>query len=139
LRVRYRFHMNRDRIAASRHILIEVGARVCNHQVSIKWRPRQRAEAFNHHRAIGQIRNEMTIHDIQMQDLSTGGVEQFDFTSQVAKVTLQHRRRHDRSLRMEMVNQRGTRPHTVQPSETSPDCCRMPPSSGACNALIRVM
>ena len=84
--------MNRDSIAAGLKKIIEIPIRIGNHQVGIKRKIRQPPQRRNHHGAIREVRHEVAIHHIQMQQARTGIVQQLDLSPQIAEVTLQHRR-----------------------------------------------
>src|SRR5438874_2366569 len=80
------FGMNGDHIGAGIDKCGNVPVRIGNHQVNVQWEPRYFPDGFQDYRANGDIGYEMTVHHIDMQQLSTCVFDLADVITQCCKI-----------------------------------------------------
>ena len=84
--------MDRNERRARFDKLHRVACRVGDHQMHIEWQVGDAATGFDDGEAIGDVRHEVAVHDIEVQGTRAGRFDSADLAFQVAKIAEQERR-----------------------------------------------
>jgi hypothetical protein len=87
--------MHRDVIAARLGESFEIGIARRNHQMGVEDLPGVRAHRLDDVGAIGNVRNEMPVHHVEMDPVGAGGIDGADFFAEFGEIRRQDRRRDD--------------------------------------------
>ena len=77
-------------------IVVRVPGRVRNHEMGLERQFGQFPQPLDDHRAVTEIRNEMPVHDVEVQHRGTGRFQQLDLPMKIAEVAFEHRRGNQR-------------------------------------------
>jgi hypothetical protein len=94
---RYGFDVDDDPVGARRKELRGVLHGIINHQVDINGQVGQSTDGRDQRHAVSQIRDEMTIHNVEMHSARTCLLETPHFALEITEIALQQRWQYDRS------------------------------------------
>jgi len=81
-----RLHMDGEKVAAGRQKGVEIAVRFGDHEVDIEGQPGDLPQGGHDSRPDGKIRNEMPVHDVDMDPVRPGRFDGADLLPQVAEV-----------------------------------------------------
>ena len=87
--------MNRQDVYPGLGIGFDTQLRLFHHEMGFEGPLRGPPHGLDHDHAIGQLRNESPIHDVEMKPGRTGRLQPFDLPGEVSKVAQQKRRQND--------------------------------------------
>ena len=87
--------MHRDVIAAGFGERLEIGVAGRDHQMRVKDLLGVRAHRLDDVGAVGNVRNEMAVHHVEMDPVGAGGIDRADLFAKPGEIRRQDRRRDD--------------------------------------------
>jgi hypothetical protein len=93
------FHMDIELIRARPCKRLQQDFRPRTHQMHVKENLHQRADGLHHFRAEREVRNKMSVHDVQMQPVGPRMIDPPGFPAEAREVGGQQRRRNDHGRR----------------------------------------
>ena len=81
--------VDRDRVASGVEVLIDVASRLADHQVSIERQLRPRTQVLDRLRAERQVRDEVAVHDVEVDAVGAGFLDTADGIGEVGEVGIE--------------------------------------------------
>ena len=88
--------VERDRVAAGVEVLVEEAARLVDHQVRVERQLRPPAQVLDGLRAERQVRDEVGVHDVEVDPVGPGRLDPPDGVGEVGQVGVEDARRDPR-------------------------------------------
>ena len=82
-----------DRVAAGVEVLVDVAARLADHQVGVERQLRPRPQMLDRLRAERQVRDEVAVHDVEVDPVGAGLLDPPDGVGEVREVGVEDARR----------------------------------------------
>ena len=92
LQMRRRLDVDRDDVGARPHEIADGALRLHDHQVDVEWEPRTLADGLHHHRADGEIRHEVAVHDVDVKLIGPARFDPLDVVGERREIGREDRR-----------------------------------------------
>src|SRR4051812_46262371 len=93
MQVRHRFDVYRDHRRPGVNESPDIAVRLLNHQVHVEWPRGDSLDGSHDGNADGNVRHEMTVHDVDMDQIGTAPFGGADIASKRSEVGGENRRR----------------------------------------------